>query len=317
MPVWLMAILILAVGSAAVAGGWLVLRDPGPSQERVAAAYATPLAAPEGPLRVFHLGHSLVGRDMPAMLAQLAPDGHRHDSQLGWGTSLREHWEPDLPINGFEAENAHPRYRDARDAIGSGDYDAVVLTEMVEIADAVKYHQSGDYLMKWADLARQADPDTRIYLYESWHRLDDPKGWLARLDRDLTRYWEDRILLRDLARDPQAQPIRVIPAGQVMAHFVRSVETMGGLDNVQGREDLFARDANGELDPIHVNDLGAYLVALTHYAVLYHRSPVGLPRELLRADGTPAVAPGPEVARLMQKSVWDVVTHYAKTGVAS
>ena len=69
-----------------------------------------------------------------------------YDSQLGWGTSLREHWEPDLPINGFDAENDHPRFRPARDAIGSGDYDSVVLTEMVEIKDAVKYHKSGKVL---------------------------------------------------------------------------------------------------------------------------------------------------------------------------
>lgn len=294
--------------------GWLALRRTGPSEAEVAAAYATPLDPPAGPLRVFHLGHSLVGRDMPAMLAQLAGADHRYDSQLGWGTSLREHWEPDLEINGFEAENAHPRYRDAREAIGSGDYDAVVLTEMVEIADAIKYHDSGAYLAKWAGLARAARPDVRLYLYESWPRLDDAKGWLTRLDRDLAAYWEGKILLHDFAA--QRPPVHVIPAGQVMAHFVRSVETMGGLENVRTREDLFARQADGTLDPIHLGDLGAYLVALTHYAVLYHRSPEGLPHALMRADGTPADAPGPQVARLMQKSVWDVVTHYPKTGVA-
>ena len=33
----------------------------------------------------------------------------------------------------------------------------------------------------------------------------------------------------------------------------------------------------------------AYLVALTHYAVLYRQSPVGLPHALSRADGTPAL----------------------------
>jgi hypothetical protein len=31
---------------------------------------------------------------------------------------------------------------------------------------------------------------------------------------------------------------------------------------------LFGVDDAGNLDPIHVNDLGAYLVALTHYADL-------------------------------------------------
>lgn len=314
MPPRLITLLLVGVVLVALVLGWFAFRKAGPSEAEVAAVYAAPLAPPTEPLRVFHLGHSLVGRDMPAMLAQLAGEGHRYESQLGWGTSLREHWEPDLPINGFETENDHPRYRDARDAIGSGDYDAVLLTEMVEITDAIRYHKSGPYLALWADLAREGNPGARVYLYESWPRLDDPKGWLKRLDMDLGTHWEGKILLHDF--QSARPPVHVIPAGQVMAHFVRSIETMGGLENVRGREDLFARQSDGTLDPIHVNDLGAYLVALTHYAVLYHRSPEGLPHALMRADGTPADAPRPQVARLMQKSVWEVVTHYPKTGVA-
>ncbi len=124
------AILLLipiALGLGAMAY-WFWATPPRPDPAIVNAAYGTPLTPPPGPLRVFHLGHSLVGRDMPAMLAQLAGEGHRYDSQLGWGTSLREHWEPDLEINGFETSNGHPRFRPAHEAIASGDYDAVVLT---------------------------------------------------------------------------------------------------------------------------------------------------------------------------------------------
>ena len=279
----------------------------------VDAALALPLSAPEAPLRVYHLGHSLVGRDMPAMLAQLAPQGHRYDSQLGWGTSLKAHWEPGEPINGFEAENAHPRFRAAREAIGSGEYDAVVLTEMVELRDAVRYHDSGRYLAIWANLAHEDDPATRVYLYESWHRLDDEGGWLERLDTDLPELWRGQVLRPAVART--GRPIYLIPAGQVMARVVRRIEAAGGIGGLNGREDLFARDGRGGIDPIHVNDLGAYLVALTHYAVLYHRSPVGLPRALLRADGSPATAPTPEAARLIQETVWEVVTSTPGTGV--
>ena len=287
-----------------------------PDAEAVRAAYDVPLPAPKGPLRVFHLGHSLVGRDMPAMLAQLAPAGHRYDSQLGWGTSLKEHWQGGAAINGFLAENAHERYRDAKEAIGSGDYDAVVLTEMVEIRDAIRYHDSADSLHRWTDLARQGNAGTRLYLYETWHRLDDPEGWLTRLDLDLGRYWEAALALPDLARTGKSKsPIHIIPAGQVMAAFVRRVEAAGGVGDIRNREGLFARDAAGDLDPIHVNDLGAYLVALTHYAVLYHRTPEGLPNDLRKADGTKALSPAPEAARLMQEVVWQVVRGYDKTGV--
>ena len=122
---------------------------------------------------------------MPAMLAQLAPQGHDYASQLGWGTSLREHWEPDVPVNGFDTENAHDKFRAARDGIASGDFDAVVLTEMVEITDAIRYHDSADYLARWASLAHEATPSARIYLYETWHHTDDPAGWFDRIDTDL------------------------------------------------------------------------------------------------------------------------------------
>ncbi len=310
--------LLLVCGLVLLVAGawwWFNMREsPALTAENAEMVYAKPLTPPDGPMRVYHLGHSLVGRDIPAMLSQLAGDGHGYDSQLGWGTSLKEHWEPDLVINGFDAENDHPRYRPAREAIGSGEYDAFVLTEMVEIRDAIKYHQSPRYISRWADLAWSANPDTRVYLYETWHDLTDPDGWLNRLDRDLQPHWKEKLLYSGFDRD-RAAPVYLIPAGQVMARFVRTLEARGGIDGLSGREALFGLKDNGEQDPIHVSDLGAYLVALTHYAVLYHRSPVGLPRELQRADGSAADAPSPEAAELMQETVWQVVSNMPETGV--
>ena len=303
-----------------IIGAVLFLRSiyasPDINEEFVDNVYAKPATIPEGPLSVFHLGHSLVGRDMPAMLAQLAPEGHRYDSQLGWGTSLKEHWQGRSAINGFDVENDHPRYRDAKEAVGAGDYSAVVLTEMVELKDAIKYHDSSRYLHRWADLARSSNEQSNIYLYESWHHLNDEEGWLARIDSDLDKHWLGELVLPELAKSSDlSRPIFVIPAGQVMAAFVRRVDAVGGVGNIASRESLFARDANGNLDTIHLNDLGHYLVALTHYAVLYQRSPEGLPYALTKADGTLATAPSPEAAALMQETVWQVVQDYVKSGV--
>lgn len=272
------------------------------------ALYNTPAPAPTDPLNVYHLGHSLVGYDMPAMLTQLAETGHRYNSQLGWGSFLREHWDPDVPVKGFAESNNHPQHRDPHEAITSGTYDALILTEAVEIRDAIRYFTPHEYLYKWASVAWNANPNIRVYLYETWHPLDDPEGWLTRLDRDLGLYWEGEILRRALNYDDRPQPIYMIPAGQVMARFVREIESRGGVGPIKNRHDLFS-------DNIHPNDLGAYLVALTHYAVLYQKSPVGLPQALNKADGTPATNPGPEAAALMQEIVWEVVTGYAPAGV--
>jgi hypothetical protein len=272
----------------------------------MAALYGAPLLPPEEPMHVYHLGHSLVGRDMPAMLAQLAGDGHGYESQLGWGSSLKVHWHPDEPIKGFEVANDHPRYRDARDAARSGAYDAFVATEMVEIRDAVRYHDSGRHLAKWCALFRDHNPGIRLFLYETWHQLDDPEGWTFRIERDYKRYWEGEILRRAAAAIEH--PIYVIPAGQVLRQFGHAVAERREVEGLAGVSDLFE-------DQIHLNDLGAYLVAVTHFAVLYQRSPVGLPHTLLRADGTAAQAPGPESARLMQSTAWSVIRSFPHTGV--
>lgn len=273
------------------------------------ALYNAPAPRQDKPLNIYHLGHSLVGKDMPVMLTQLAGAGHSFNSQLGWGSFLQEHWEVDVPVKGFAEENTHIQHRDPHEAMASGDYDALILTEAVEIRDAIKYYTPHDYLRNWAVAAWAKNPNIRVYLYETWHNLDDPKGWLTRIDRDLGLYWEGEILRRALAGNDVTQPIYVIPAGQVMAAFVRNVESRGGIGTIKDRHDLFS-------DNIHFNDLGAYLVALTHYAVLYQKSPVGLPYALQKADGTPAINPGLEASRLMQATVWQVVTNYPPAGVA-
>lgn len=265
------------------------------------AAFAKALPPPAGPMQTYHLGHSLVGRDMPAMLAQLA--GHAYHSQLGWGSSLGDHWTGE--VNGFAEENAHPAHRPVREALASGDYAAVVLTEMVELKDAIRYHDSAARLADWAALAREARPDVRLYLYETWHRLGDPAGWLERIDTDLAALWEGQVLRPAIA---QSGMIHVIPGGQVMAAAVLAAEA-GQVPGLSNRQDFFT-------DDIHLNDIGTWLIAMTHYATLYHRNPLGLPAQLARADGTPATPPPPNAAQALQKVVWQVVTGYPASGVA-
>jgi hypothetical protein len=288
-------VVLVALGLAL----WRFWPARGQTDTDFAALYADPLT-PQAPDAVYHLGHSLVGRDMPAMLAALG--GHGHNSQLGWGASLMNHWTGEVP--GFAEENRPPVFRDAGEALDSGEFPVVVLTEMVELRDAIRWHDSGHYLAEWAARARAANPDVRLYLYETWHRLDDPAGWEARVAADLPALWEAEVLRPAVA---QAGVIHVIPGGQVMAALVAEAEA-GRLPGIAGRRDFFG-------DDIHLTDLGAYAIALAHYAVIYGRSPVGLPHLASGADGTAKGAPSPEAARAMQEVVWRVVTGYPLTGV--
>lgn len=306
LALFVLAPVLLLLGAFGI---WSRFSTPAPlDPETVKTLYATPAPAPDGPLKVLHLGHSLVGHDMPEMLTQLAMSGHEYSSQIGWGTFMKAHWTPDVARNGFEESNTHPQYRDGHEAVESGEYDALVITEAVEIRDSIEYMESAKMLHNWAAKAQAHNPRVRVYFYETWHYLDDEEGWLTRLDRDLGKYWEGEILLRALNYDDAPEPIYMIPGGQVMARFARKIEARGGVGPIETHKDLFP-------DNIHFNDYGAYLMALTHYAVLYQTSPVGLPHDLKKADGSPMTDPGPEAARLMQEVVWDVVTDYRKTGV--
>ncbi len=271
-------------------------------EEAFRAAYTTPLPPPAGPVKVYHLGHSLVGRDMPAMLAAAA--GHDWRAQLGWGASLKNHLDGQVP--GFAEENAHPAFVPVAEAVESGEWPVVVLTEMVELKDAIRYHDSARSLAEWTRRIRTANPQARVYLYETWHRTGDPAGWLERIDGDLPALWEGQ-LLRVAMAEPGVGTIHVIPGGQVMAALVRAAEA-GEIPGVTSRAAFLS-------DDIHFSDLGAWAMAMVHYAVIYGRSPVGLPAQLPKADGTLAGAPSEDAARAMQAVVWRVVTSYPATGV--
>lgn len=310
---------LLALGAVGVWGWQAVSAPPALSAPERAALYQTPLPKPQGGMAIYHLGHSLVGPNIPAFTQQLAQaagfDDATYHSQLGWGTSLREHWEPDLTINGYAEMNDTPAYRPARQALESGEYDALVLTEMVDLKDAIRWHASGRHAGLWAAFAREHRPDIRLYLYESWHDTDIDDGWLNRIDADLPELWKGTILAQAMAM-PDVGTIHVIPAGQAKAAFTRALQHVGGLPGLDDHHGLFALRDDGTRDTIHPNDLGSYLVALVHFATLYHTDPRGLPHELQRADGTAADAPSPEVAAMMQDIVWQVVSAMPQTGVA-
>ncbi|MTH76396.1 hypothetical protein [Paracoccus aestuariivivens] len=307
---WMPRIGLIVLAVAIVLGGvWrltpqeIVMPDHD-NGEDVRPLYAKGRVLPQGPEQVYHLGHSLVERDMPAMLVQLA--GHDYALQLGWGTALREHFQGREAINGFAQENATPKYRDAHEALKSGEYGAFVMTEMVSVRDAILYKDSKTYVGKWAAEAVQGNPDIDIFLYETWHDLKAPDhDWLNRLPDDLDGLWTQ--LLWPAAR-AAGRPVWLIPAGQVLFALVTEAETGSGIAELRRREDLFR-------DDIHMNDLGNYLIALTHYAVIYGKTPVGLPHELKLGNGEPAQAPSPELARRMQEVVWQVVTSQPLTGV--
>ncbi|WP_330447553.1 hypothetical protein [Paracoccus marcusii] len=185
--------MVLGVGGAmAAAFGWHHHQRTKLPQEMVLKPRSV-LSAPDRIGSVFHLGHSLVGPDIPHMLAQLG--GNSYASQIGWGTTLKAHWTEGDALAGYKLYASGDRELiPAHQALSAPGIDVLVMTEMVEIRDAINWFDSPRWLAEWAALARQGNSAIRIYLYETWHSLDDPGGWLERIDNDLKAYWQGRII---------------------------------------------------------------------------------------------------------------------------
>ena len=176
---------------------------------------------------------------------------------------------------------------------------------MIGLEAAIRYHDSSNSVARLVDWARNRNPDLELYLYETWHPLDEG-DWLARIPEDFDTMWLPS-LLAPAIRAAEG-PVTVIPAGTVMARLVSEVEgKAGGIGGMLSREDLFAKTADGEQDQIHLSDWGMYLVALTHYAVLYGKSPEGLPSGFHVSDGKTTFSISEDLALTMQKVVWEIV----------
>jgi hypothetical protein len=71
-------------------------------------------------------------------------------------------------------------------------------------------------------------------------------------------------------------------------------------------------------DDVHQSPIGGYVTALTHFATIYKRSPVGLPATTLSSWADNQIVSLPSsVATRIQEIVWGVVSTYPNSGVTS
>jgi hypothetical protein len=130
-------------------------------------------------------------------------------------------------------------------------------------------------------------------------------------DRSLKHQYEAMVL--GLNREKATnRPVRLIPAGHVMQLLGQKMRA--GL--VPGYTSLWQLYQDG----VHVTNVGSYLVALTFYATIFGDSPVGLPvgpYEGKPGFGADGVVISPELARVIQETVWEVVSSHPLTGVST
>lgn len=261
-------------------------------------------AAPVPSIRIMYVGHSLIGPDIPVMSKRIAESlGVEFDFsvQLIDGGSLEVNWNhPDRAAG------------DARLDLATGEYDALLLTEAVNLDDHLRWSSPATYAARWASLARSHRSDARLFFYETWHdrsesrfRLGVRHGdtWRENLDRDLGR-WE-HIVDRAEARDPSLH-FDIVPGGQSLAALVDAIDT-GEVPGVRSVDALFH-------DTIHPSPLGAYFMSLVHVSTLTRRSPLGAARVVPTGNGADYEVPEP-LADALQRIAWEAVRAYPRSGV--
>ena len=260
-------------------------------------------------LRVIQSGHSLTDPIPDPLQAMIQASGWR-------GQTIDRSTIPGSPMDW--RWNNPPGYGlpDARHDIAN--YQVLVMTERGSLANTMPYHNSLDQALMWFNHAwakGNGGKGAETILYAHWVTLNsgpgatnpynDPEAHIPfrqRLDLEM-KGWE-QIQTHVNANRPAGSPaMRMIPGPLLMAALYDGI-ARGEVPGLTRIDDIFQ-------DDIHLNDLGAYYIALAHYAVIYDRDPRGLPNRL----GLPE-APSRALADWMQNTVWRVVTGYAGTGVS-
>lgn len=146
-------------------------------------------------------------------------------------------------------------------------------------------------------------------LWTTWVHIDGSSGdFRAMLDVQ-GREWERMQDHANANRPSGAPPVYLIPGHKMMARLYDDIEA-GRVPGITSITQLFS-------DQIHTNELGAYAIAMIHYACIFNRSPVGLPAKLIPNATTSTPIPSAELAAYLQTMIWDVVTTYDRTGISA
>ncbi|MDU9002226.1 hypothetical protein [Sedimentitalea todarodis] len=253
---------------------------------------------------ILFVGHSLVNHDLPAMLRGFV-------SQTGGTGSVQEHIINGSPL-WWSWENADraelPGFGvNAREELPQGQTDVLILTEGVphpSFAEAVEGASN------FYNLAISANPDTQVYMYETWHDLrsgtpgfdveydpEDDIPWRERIDHALPQ-WQAIVDAVNDQRAPDAPEMLLIPVGQVMGRLYDEIAA-GNVPGISDIRELF-------IDDIHLNDLGLYLVAIVQYTTVFGQRPDDVELQQYGQWGEAFDAPSAELAAFMKDIAWDV-----------
>jgi hypothetical protein len=275
----------------------------------VATGARTQVAAPllKGQ-RVFtcaHSFHTFVYRMLAEAAQNAGIQGHECVglSRIG-GSRVGQHWDV------AEEKN------EAKAALRAGMVDVLTLSPIWMPDDGIE---------KFARLGVEHNPDIRITVQEFWlpndtyaprypletrKQVDHNVTDLVALQQAQTRYDHDvDECARGINQRLGKTVLFTVPVGQA-AVTLRAKIVAGQAPGLKKQWDLF-RDCWGH-PQVPLQLLSAYC----HFAVIYRRSPVGLP---VSSDFAKANKPewGAALNRLLQELAWDAVVHHPMSGVTA
>ena len=263
-----------------------------------------PIAPPEG-LRIFSCGHSF-HYFVPFILADIARGaGIKNHRQVGLsaigGSRVIQHWNvPD------ERQKAKPALRD-------GKVDVLTLSP-IHLPDAG--------IENFVQLAFKHNPKVRVTIQENWLPFDiyDPTftkrprkvdhnaptvADLQKLHAPYFKSLDDHV--RELNKKLGKQTVYAVPVGQAVI-ALREKIIAGKAPGLKTQSDLFADTIGHAKPPL------AVLVSYVHYAVVYRRSPVGLPMpNILKRAKNPNW--NEKLNHLLQTLAWEAATKHPLSGV--
>jgi len=274
-----------------------------PATTPAATASAEPLAAGQ---RIFYTGHSFHVFIPPIMqdIAKAAGIADQKDlglSSIG-GSRVIQHW------NVPDAKNQ------AKETLATGQVDVLTLAPIFVPDEGIE---------KFATLALEKNPKIRITVQEIWlwrdtyEAITDLKA-PKKFDYDAATGPELRTIHAPLFKgiDEHVAALNqkfghpvlfIVPTGQAVI-ALRERIVAGKAGGLKTQTELFRDRIGHPAPPLQV------LVAYCHYAVIYRRSPVGLPMpEILAKAKKPEW--GADTLRALQEVAWEAVTRHPQSGV--
>lgn len=252
--------------------------------------------------RIFSCAHSFAIFVPPILNDMAMSAGFKEHETIGesniGGSQVIQHW------------NVPEEQNEAKKALRAGKVDVLMLAPIY-----LRFPEPDEGIEKFAKLALEHNPEIRIIVEEIWLRWDiyEPTyppppptevnhdavtgAELRKRHAPLFKSIDDYV--RELNEKLGKPVLFVVPAGQAVIALREKVIT-GKAPGLKTQEELF-------LDPIcHPQLPLQVLVAYCYFAVIYRRSPVGLPMPAILAN-----AKNPnwdeKLNRFLQELSWDVV----------